>query len=886
MPEYLAPGVFVEETSFRQKTIEGVGTSTAAFVGPTRFGPIDGVPEMLTSFGDFERIYAGVDRLNGGAVDNYMAHGVRAFFENGGRRCYVARVRHSADDDDEGFGQTTIPATASAADQRLVLRARHPGRAGNFQVQLGLRLGPNILDRGGAQPSLRGGPTLEHQVVLLAAVSDSGVVRTGQFAQLRRVFDDAAQEWTFDLRSSAANNVDADGNRTFGLVSQLTADTVDVRVLIVDVEAGPLGEFMDPVFYGGLGLHGEGRNSIQQVFAAPPDASRSTELFVPLVVATENIADGAALARLLVLESGEAAGITGAAYVVTLDEAVGGTVAISVGGGAAVDVAFNATGAQVGAALAIPGAVVTGPAGGPWTIALPNNDVVTADPADLAGRGRVHIEEATVWDVLPNGADFRITIGGQTTQLLRSNASADAVDDALEEILPDGTRARVERSTAGPLTFAITIPGGHGVPLSASPSTVTVAAAAPVTFVTVEAAGGDFTFTGPADTTADIDSTDEAAIAAGLETAFGLAAPPVAVNGEFEVELEAPVTPGPLTADESRLEAAPGTAEVTVARTSSSLSSQGASRPIRARLVGGSDGDWPDGDGYTGDDGLRKSGLFALSDLPDVSIVCAPGSTQDFAADRLSVIDRVGRVIRHCENMRYRIAVIDSPPQQLPGEVRDFRGEFDSKHAALYYPWITAYDAVTRGPVSLPPSGFVAGIYARNDRERGVHKAPANETIALSLGFETHVNTAQQELLNPLAVNCLRHLDQRGRRVWGARTMTSDPEWKYVNLRRYFAFLEASIDRGTQWAVFEPNGELLWDNVRRTVEDFLMNEFASGHLLGSTPEESFFVRCDRSTMTQNDLDNGRLVCLIGVAPLRPAEFVIFRIGQKTLDVQS
>ncbi|MDO9495169.1 MAG: hypothetical protein Q7J48_05665, partial [Nocardioides sp.] len=435
MPEYLAPGVFVEETSFRQKTIEGVGTSTAAFVGPTRYGPTDGVPELLTSFSDFERIYAGVDRLNGGAVDNYVAHGVRAFFENGGRRCYVARVRHSGDDDDEGFGQTTVPATATAADQRLVLSARHPGRAGNFQVQLGLRMGPNILDRGGVAPTLRGGPTLEHQVVWLAAVEDAGAIRTGQFAQLRRVFDDLAQEWTFDLRSSAANGTDADGNRTFGLVSQLTVDTIDVRVLQVDVEAGPLGEFGDPVFYGGLGLHEEGRSSLQQVFAPQPLASRSTELFVPLVVTTENVADGAALARLLVLESGEAAGITGAAWVVGLDEAVSGTVAITVGTNAAVDVAFDASGAEVGAALAIPGAVVTGPAGGPWTIALPNADSVVADPADLSGRGRVRIEEATVWEVLPGGADFRIIVGGQTTRMLRSNASADAGDDALEEIL-------------------------------------------------------------------------------------------------------------------------------------------------------------------------------------------------------------------------------------------------------------------------------------------------------------------------------------------------------------------------------------------------------------------------------------------------------------------
>ncbi|RMH34166.1 MAG: phage tail sheath family protein, partial [Nitrospirae bacterium] len=183
----------------------------------------------------------------------------------------------------------------------------------------------------------------------------------------------------------------------------------------------------------------------------------------------------------------------------------------------------------------------------------------------------------------------------------------------------------------------------------------------------------------------------------------------------------------------------------------------------------------------------------------------------------------------------------------------------------------------------LPPSGFVCGIYARNDVQRGVHKAPANEIVRGALRFETDINFAQQEVLNPLGINCLRSFPGRGLRVWGARTISSDPEWKYVNVRRYFNYLEHSVDRGTQWAVFEPNGERLWANIRETVSSFLYNEWISGALLGKNTDEAFFVRCDRSTMTQNDLDNGRLICLIGVAVLKPAEFVIFRIGQKTAD---
>ena len=235
--------------------------------------------------------------------------------------------------------------------------------------------------------------------------------------------------------------------------------------------------------------------------------------------------------------------------------------------------------------------------------------------------------------------------------------------------------------------------------------------------------------------------------------------------------------------------------------------------------------------------------------------------------------------------MRYRVAIVDSRKAQSIGEVRQFRAGFDSKHMAFYYPWVKILDPVTRKEIVLPPSGFIAGIYARNDIERGVWKAPANEVVSGAIGFELMLNKAQQEVLNPEGINCFRYFEGRGMRLWGARTMSSDPEWKYVNVRRYFAYLERSIDKGTQWAVFEPNGERLWANVRRTIEDFLLNEWQMGALLGEKPEKAYFVRCDRSTMTQNDLDNGRLVCLIGVAPLKPAEFVIFRIGQWTADAK-
>jgi len=313
-----------------------------------------------------------------------------------------------------------------------------------------------------------------------------------------------------------------------------------------------------------------------------------------------------------------------------------------------------------------------------------------------------------------------------------------------------------------------------------------------------------------------------------------------------------------------------------------------ADRSISLVLTAGNDGMRPQAAAYEGtvDADHRKTGLLQFEDRDDISIVAAPGSTFRYEeaggfgpqAQRI-----VRQLINHAQKMRYRIAVLDSGDNQTIDQVRVMRAQFDSSHAALYYPWVRVLDPLTRREIFVPPSGFVAGIYARNDIERGVHKAPANEVVRLALGFERLLNKAQQEVLNPEGINCFRFFEGRGNRLWGARTISSDPEWKYVNVRRYFAYLEHSIDKGTQWAVFEPNGDPLWANVRRTIEDFLLNEWQGGALLGDKPEKAFFVRCDRSTMTQNDLDNGRLICLIGVAPVKPAEFAIFRIGQWTAD---
>jgi phage tail sheath protein FI len=257
--------------------------------------------------------------------------------------------------------------------------------------------------------------------------------------------------------------------------------------------------------------------------------------------------------------------------------------------------------------------------------------------------------------------------------------------------------------------------------------------------------------------------------------------------------------------------------------------------------------------------------LTDFEQIPDISLVAAPGTPPS--------ADLAQSLIAHCEQMRYRLAILDSPPSLDLTTIEAFRKPFDSSRAALYYPWVKTAAAV------LPPSAFAAGICARTP----ANKAPASEPIAGATGLEADITTAQQDILNPAGINLLRTFPGRGIRVWGARTLSSDPAWKYVNISRYVAFLEDSIQKGTQWVVFEPHGEALRNQAKQTISDFLLNEFRSGALLGDKPEKAFFVKCDRTTMTQDDLDNGRLICEIGIAPLRPAEFIIIRISQWTAD---
>jgi phage tail sheath protein FI len=662
MPEYLAPGVYVEEVSFRSNTIEGVGTSTAGFVGPTLFGPPFGVPELLTSLSDFEGIYGGIDELqfeDAGETVNYMAQGVRAFFENGGQQLYVARTFTSVlpgtettdpaavyvPNGPQGCATVTIDAGFSPSES-IALRARWPGSYGSVTVTFTVHASNNVLagiphnpadPTGPKDPVLRG--VNEYDTVWISFATSPP---TRELYWAENYLDPVAKQWRWQFHSESGGALPLSA-----LHPGPGGD--DVRVVTVSVQVDYPGAFPRSDTFDSLTFHPSHPQSLSQYFALEP-TSRSAALTLPIVFDPEGLYNsGPLIARIMMSQP--------------------------------------------------PGAVE---------------------------RGR----------------------------LLRL--------------------------------------------LSLSPT----------------------------------DTTTNLSILATL-----------------------------------------GYAQLA-----------DSDRQIQVVLSGGLDGFHPVATQYEGvdTDPAAKTALKSFEDLTDISIVAAPGysaggnGTELQQANMLTV---AGLLIAHCEKMRYRIAVLDSADSQDLTDVSLYRGQLDSEWAALYYPWVRILDPVTDTEINLPPSGFVAGLYADNDILYGVHKAPANMVVQLFIGFEVLLNKAQQDVLNPQGINCFRFFEGRGYRLWGARTISSDPEWKYVNLRRYFAYLEHSIDLGTQWVVFEVNNETLWERVTRTVSDFLLNEWRSNHLMGDKPEQAYFVRCDRTTMTQNDLDNGRLICLVGVAPTRPAEFVIFRIGQ-------
>jgi phage tail sheath protein FI len=791
VPEYLAPGVYVEETSFRSKSIEGVSTSTTSFVGPTRKGPIGGTPELVTSFGDFERVYGGLANLSFSV--NYVAHAVRAYFNEGGSRLYISRVYLKGVASGIARSNDIVGAASNDPNAKAFFVARFAGDAGNGVIHLRQVASPatrrvieraaegSLLKIGGRKPAtaaqLTGG-------VAPFSVPNDGVLGLAGTAAGEIKFSGAAAEATA-ANALSPNVVIDDPNKTL----TVNIDGVSqVITLATGLSRADLVASINEQLRGGFA-----RLQTNKLVIGSDRRGKTASVTV-----FKNTAVGFADDT-----SGQGSGNVGDLLKVTADEI---DALLRVGGKARASV--NANGqlviSTVGSGLATTIGVIE-PAGPAVSVHSILGFTAPTNPLVTGGDG------TTVTYYVKSGSSY---VSG-------AGAPLDLTGTALNDEHQDGSEFVT-------LTAVTEDKDGHTIFFE------------------------DMAF----------DSRNPRWVGNILAETPSRRADQL--ENPFAVRIGSSVKPFDLR---------------------SNLFPSGDENNIS--LSGGNDGLEPI-QGDVGNTGTYEAALKELEKLEDISIVAAPGYS---AYSEYQGIQ--GALIAHAEKRKsYRIAVLDTPSDQLVSGARTERGRIDSKYAAMYYPWVMIANPLARPgdesiprEIKLPPSGFVCGIYARNDIERGVYKAPANEVVRSALRFETDINFAEQEVLNPMGVNCLRFFTGRGYRVWGARTASSDPEWKYVNVRRYFIYLESSIDRGTQWAVFEPNGERLWANVRDTVSSFLYNEWKSGALLGATQQEAFFVRCDRSTMTQNDLDNGRLICEVGVAALKPAEFVIFRIGQKTADAR-
>ena len=283
-------------------------------------------------------------------------------------------------------------------------------------------------------------------------------------------------------------------------------------------------------------------------------------------------------------------------------------------------------------------------------------------------------------------------------------------------------------------------------------------------------------------------------------------------------------------------------------------------------------------------DSLKRTGIAGLEALEEIRLLACPDLMIGYdgsidAKERVKSVQRA--MVDHCERMRFRFAILDTPPGLNAQEVKAWRQDLGiaSSYGAIYYPWVQIPDFVNRGSKMVPPSGHVVGVYNRVDGDRGVHKAPANELVNGAIGLEYQVSRGEQDLLNPIGINCIRAFPSRGIRIWGARTLDTSGAWRYINVRRLFIMIAASMDAGLQWAVFEPNDTRLWSRINRDVTGFLRGVWRSGALFGDTEEQAFYVKCDAELNSEEVRDIGQLIVEVGVAPVKPAEFVIFRLTQ-------
>jgi phage tail sheath protein FI len=812
MPEYLAPGVYVEEIPSGNRPIQAASTSTAGMVGMTARGPVNR-PTLVTSLGAYARIFGGdLDPLAFTDGRDTLPYAAEGFFTNGGARLYVVRVvGGQADESRLGL----VARSGVEADPVLVTGAN----AGESTV---------VLDDPGALAA--------EDPVLIAGAAGSELVTVGDAAALARpvlgeglraAFPEAATVTVQAVTELGGAPTDAvEAGATEIVVTDTTGITAPATLLITDQDADERELIRVDA------LDGTTLTLAAPVRRAYPATASLSSLSTP---------DSDAVVRNLT----QAAGPSGAPVLLRLDNPAG------VDPGAVVLVAAGADDAAVEEHAQVTAVVQE------VTLAAP----LTATHAPGA-RLIPAVEVLTVHARWPGGwgDSLRVTVSDaalvQTTTVGLTPAGAATVTVATPFGLHPGT---VLVFDGGATAVVAGVDTDSGVVSLTAPTTAEIPAATTL-------ASQEFSLLVErveAGRVVESEAFDRLSMAAGHPRNA------LTVVGAWDTAAARPAESG----------------AAQLVRLSLPAADVPRDRPfvtgVPRMLDGGSDDVAGVTDAtYVGDrsdDPDQRTGVEALRNEPTLSIVAVPGRTSLTVQNAL---------VAHCEDMRYRFAVLDVPPAATVDGARSHRQNFDSTRAALYYPDVSIADRFgAPGDLrTVAPSGHVLGVYARTDLTRGVHKAPANEVLRGAQGLRTALTKGEQDILNPINLNCLRDFrsENRGLRVYGARVATSDPEWRYVNVRRLLLFIEQSLDTGLQFAVFEPNDKPLWDTVKQSITGFLTTVWRSGALEGTTAEEAFFVNIGYDvTMDQADIDNGRLIVEVGVAPVKPAEFVIVRISQKT-----
>jgi Bacteriophage tail sheath protein len=831
MPEYLAPGVYVEEVPSGSKPIEGASTSTAAMVGMTQRGPVN-TPTLVTSAGSYARQFGGLLHpavfTSGRDALPYAAEG---FFTNGGSRLWVVRV--VGDNASESRLTLVALATGESATRSVAAQALAGEVALTVSNPAGITAGDLLLIADGARTETAAVAALNPTLVLASSLAN--VYAAGDIVTLQTAAPTVGVLQTDLLASAAQLQLDDDTGIVVGTVLRLRDDAGDAALdeIVTVTAVTPAG----------------GGNPAQIDIGAP--LARGHAQASTLEVLTD-------AATAVALAQPTTAG---------LDPAV---LAVPDAAGFAADSAIRIAGATTD--FAIVTAVQTDPAVLSLGAPLAFNHAVGAAVSRVQPALDVHALSPGVW-----GDSLRVSTRAsaqvETTLAADATAAGDTIRLATAFGLFPGS-VLVIGEVVDLDTGAVTTPG----------TTVQVA--------TVDAAAGEVNLTAPlgADHAAgsavrsqeltlvverlEADKVVESEAFDKLSLAAGHPRNALTVVGSWDTAAGRPSRSGASALVRLSLPTPPAPVSAVLVHGLARFLDDGADDPASV-----------DDDAYVGtasDDPDGRTGIQALENEPTISIVAVPGQTSVTVQKAL---------VAHCEKMRYRFAVLDTPLGVRLGDARSHRQNFDTTRAAVYYPGLVIADrfGAPGELMTIPSAGHMLGIMARTDTTRGVHKAPANEVVRGILQFETKLGKGEQDILNPIHVNCYRDFreENRGLRIYGARVATSDPEFKYINVRRLLLFIEQSLDNGLQWAVFEPNDQPLWDTVKQSVSNFLVTVWRSGALAGTKQEEAFFVNIGYNiTMTQDDIDNGRMIVEIGVAPVKPAEFVIVRISQKTREATS